>query len=139
MSFGAFGKEAGFKPLSDINTTPMVDVMLVLLIIFMVTVPLLTHTVPVKLPKAGSGIAEEKPGSVDLSVDAKGLVYWDNKQVNDDGLAAKLKEAALKTPQPEVRLRADRESRYAVIAHIISTAQGAGLSRLGFLTEPEKP
>ncbi len=136
--FGSFSKDAAYKPMSDINTTPMVDVMLVLLIIFMVTVPLLTHNVPVNLPQSGQGVSQDKPGSVALSVDAAGQVFWNDALLPEGALAARLQEAARQTPQPEVRLRADRDARYGVIAGIISEAQGAGLQRLGFVTQPER-
>ena len=138
MTFGAFSKDMAYKPMSEINTTPMVDVMLVLLIIFMVTVPLLTHDVPVNLPKTGSGMAEEKSGNVALSVNAAGQVFWDDVFVPEGRLAEKFQVAAQATPQPEIRLRADRDARYGVIAGIITAAQEAGLQRLGFITQPER-
>lgn len=136
-AFGVFNKEAAYRPMSEINTTPLVDVMLVLMIIFMVTMPLLTHRVAVNLPKTGSGVSEEKPSDVALSVNAEGKVFWNDELLPDGALAARLQQAAHQTPQPEVRLRADRDARYGVIAGIISEAQGAGLQRLGFITQPE--
>jgi biopolymer transport protein ExbD len=137
MSFGSFNEQGGGpQPMSEINVTPLVDVMLVLVIIFIITAPLLTHGIKIDLPKASSTANPEKPETVTLSLDAKGKVFWNDKAVTDEQLPAMMAEAAKKQPQPEMHLRADRETRYQKLAEIMSMARNAGLTRLGFVTDP---
>jgi biopolymer transport protein ExbD len=137
MSFGSFNEQGGgSQPMSEINVTPLVDVMLVLVIIFIITAPLLTHGIKIDLPKASSTANPEKPETVTLSLDAKGKVFWNDNAVTDEQLPAMMAEAAKKEPQPEMHLRADRETRYQKLAEIMSMARNAGLTRLGFVTDP---
>ena len=137
MAFGSFNEQgSGPQPMSEINVTPLVDVMLVLVIIFIITAPLLTHGIKIDLPKASSTANPEKPETVTLSLDAKGKVYWNDKPVADDRLPAMMAEAAAKQPQPELHLRADRETRYQKLAEIMAAARNAGLTKLGFVTDP---
>jgi biopolymer transport protein ExbD len=113
-----------------------VDVMLVLVIIFIITAPLLTHGIKIDLPKASSTANPEKPETVTLSLDEKGKVYWNDQPVEDAQLSAKMAEAAAKQPQPELHLRADQNTRYQKLAEIMSAARNAGLTKLGFVTDP---
>jgi biopolymer transport protein ExbD len=125
------------QPMAEINTTPLVDVMLVLLIIFMVTAPLLTHSLHIDLPRASSTPSVQKPDNVSLSIDDGGVVRWNGEAVDDGAFAERLAQAATQTPQPEIEFRADRDTRYQRIAAVLAQVQRAGLSRLGFVTEPE--
>lgn len=136
MAFGSFDQQGGNQPMSEINVTPLVDVMLVLVIIFIITAPLLTHGIKIDLPKAASTANPEKPETVTLSLDAKGNVFWNDQPVADDQLAARMTEAAAKEPQPELHLRADHNTRYQKLAEIMSAARNAGLTKLGFVTDP---
>lgn len=124
-------------PMSEINTTPLVDVMLVLLIVFMITIPVITHTVPVELPKVHNVATETKPENVNLSVNKEGQVFWNQALVPDSAaLLDRLKAVAVLQPQPEVHVRADRETRYEHVGRTILTAQRAGIMKVGFITEP---
>jgi biopolymer transport protein ExbD len=140
MAFGSFGDAGGNgggpQPMSEINTTPLVDVMLVLLVIFIITAPLLTHGIRIDLPKASSSANPEKPETVTLSLDAEGHLFWNDKSVPDDQLDAQMAEAAKRQPSPEMHIRADRNTKYQRLAEIMSAARRAGLTKLGFITDP---
>ena len=124
-------------PMSEINTTPLVDVMLVLLIVFMITIPVITHTVPVELPKVHNVATETKPENVNLSVNKEGQVFWNQSLIPDSAaLLERLKGVAVLQPQPEVHVRADKETRYEHVGRTILTAQRAGIMKVGFITEP---
>jgi len=137
MSFGALNQDSPHAPMSEINTTPLVDVMLVLLIIFIVTAPLLTHSIQVDLPKAGSSATPEKPDIVTLSLNRDGQLFWNDKPLDEAGLTRQLADAGARKPQPELHLRADRDTRYQKIAEIMSAAQKSGIQKLGFVSQPE--
>ena len=125
--------------MSDINTTPLVDVMLVLLIIFLITIPVITKTVPVNLPKAVNIPTQTRPENITVAVDAKGNVYWNDRLVpNKDQLLDKIKEVATRKPQPELHIRADKESRYEAVGRIIYLLQRGGIVKVGFITEPDR-
>jgi biopolymer transport protein ExbD len=124
-------------PMSEINTTPLVDVMLVLLVIFIITAPLLTHAVKIDLPQATSQPLPEKPEVISLAIDEAGKTYWDDVPLVTSELQAKLEAAAHKTPQPELQIRADRQTRYQILAEIMADAQNAGITKLGFISEPK--
>jgi biopolymer transport protein ExbD len=136
MSFGSFDQQA-HAPMSEINTTPLVDVMLVLLIIFIITAPLLTHSVRLDLPVAGSSATPEKPDIITLSLNREGALFWNNAPISENDLSAKLAEAGNRKPQPELHLRADRETRYQKIAEIMTAAQKSGIQKLGFVSQPQ--
>src|SRR3954468_12316132 len=119
MAFGGFNDNKHSAPMAEITVTPMVDVMLVLLVIFIITAPLFTHAIKLNLPQAQSAPAPEKPETVSLSIDAAGSIFWNEKAVARKELDAKLAEAAKKTPQPELQLRADKSTRYEVIAQVM--------------------
>jgi biopolymer transport protein ExbD len=123
-------------PMSEINTTPLVDVMLVLLVIFIITAPLLTHAVKIDLPQASSQPLPEKPEVVSISIDSTGKMYWNDAVIVPGELKIKLQEIAGKKPQPELNIRADKETRYQVLAEVMADAQNVGISKLGFVSEP---
>jgi biopolymer transport protein ExbD len=137
MAFGGFNQGDSRPPQSDINMVPLIDVMLVLLIVFMITAPLLTHSVKIDLPQASSDATEQKPDNIALSIDADGRIYWNEEQLDAGLLPARLAGAAAQTPQPELHLRADRNTRYEVIAGVMSEARSAGIEKMGFVTLPE--
>lgn len=138
MAFGGFNQEGGQAPMSDINMVPLIDVMLVLLIVFMITAPLLTHSVKIDLPTAASQASNEKPETVTLAVDGTGVLFWNDQKIADADLAARLAAAAAQPVQPELHLRADRETRYQKLAEIMSAARNAGIRKMGFITVPER-
>ena len=123
-------------PMSEINTTPLVDVMLVLLVIFIITAPLLTHAVKIDLPQASSQPHPEKPELVSVSIDAAGKYYWNNQLLTQPELKAKLDVAATQKPQPELNIRADKETRYQVVASLMADINNSGITKLGFVSEP---
>ena len=136
MAFGGFGATGRQQPTAEINMIPLIDVMLVLLVIFIVTAPLLTHAVRVDLPQASSAPAPADPQAIELSVDAQGQTFWNADRVNEAELAARLGAAAQQQPQPELRLRADGAVPYRQVAQVMAAAASAGVQRLGFVTVP---
>ena len=133
----SFTNEVHTQPMSEINTTPLVDVMLVLLVIFIITAPLLTHAVKIDLPQATSQPLPEKPEVISLAIDESGKTYWNDVPLVKGDLQAKLQAAANKTPQPELQIRADKDTKYQLLAAVMADAQNAGITKLGFLTEPK--
>ena len=125
--------------MNEINMTPLVDVMLVLLIIFIVTVPVMQHSVNIDLPRASSTPQEAKPETVRLSVDAQGTYFWNERMVGDADLPRLLQVEAAKNPQPELHIRGDKAVRYEKVAQAMAAAQQAGLRKIGFITEPKTP
>ena len=136
MAFGARREGNDEQLMGEINTTPLVDVMLVLLIIFMVTAPMFTHAVKVDLPKAQSTPNREKPDRVAIVIEASGRTYWNAEAVGDGELQRRLEQASKSDPQPEIHLRADKDARYEWVAKVMAAAQRAGLRKMGFLTDP---
>ena len=125
------------EAISAINTTPLVDVMLVLLIIFLITVPVVRMTVPVDLPKERNEIRETKPENIVISVDSQARIYWNELYIpTTNALVDRLKKVAMLTPQPEVQIRGDGAADYNSVGRIIYAAQRAGISKVGFITEP---
>ena len=123
--------------ISTINTTPLVDVMLVMLIIFLITIPVVTTSIPVSLPKERVEIRESKPENIIISVDTLGGIYWyDQKVANVEALVDKLKKVSTATPQPEVQIRGDMSSRYEGVGKILYACQRAGIVKVAFITEP---
>jgi biopolymer transport protein ExbD len=124
--------------MAAINTTPLVDVMLVLLIIFLITIPVINKTVPLTLPKAVNIPTQTKPENITIAVDKEGNIYWNDKGVpSRDALLAYIKEAAVRKPQPEIHIRGDRETRYESIGRVMYAIQRGGIQKVGFLTEPD--
>ena len=136
MAFGGFSDNDSGRPMAEINMIPLIDVMLVLLIIFIVTAPLLTHSIKINLPKATTQVNLEKPETVTLSIDGSGSLFWDNNRIDDAQLAANLAGAAKRNPQPELHLRAEKTTQYQRLAEVLSAAQNAGVIKIGFITEP---
>lgn len=137
MGSGGFGGDNHHsQPMAEINTTPMVDVMLVLLVIFIITAPLLTHSIKIDLPQAGSQSTPEKPDIVSLSINAESKLFWNDTPVEDAELALRLEQEARKQPQPELHIRAERVTPYQKLAEIMSAAQSAGITKIGFVTDP---
>src|ERR1041384_6073868 len=124
------------RAMSEINTTPLVDVMLVLLIVFMITIPVITHSVPLELPKVRNLATQTKPENVNISINKNGQLFWNLSLVDTAQLLERLKGAAVQKPQPEVHVRADRLTRYEKVGTVILTAQRAGIQKVGFITEP---
>jgi biopolymer transport protein ExbD len=127
------------KPMSEINTTPLVDVMLVLLIIFLITIPVITQSVKVDLPKAANIPTQTKPENVNIAVDASGNVFWNTAMVpTQEMLLERLKGVAVMDPQPEVHVRGDRQTKYEYIGRVIVLCQRSGIQKVGFITEPDR-
>ena len=139
MAFGGFSKEGNTAPMAEINMIPLIDVMLVLLVIFIITAPLLTHAVKLDLPKASSHPNITKPDNIQLAIDAGGTVFWNGETLERPAWQARMEAAAKLAPQPEVHLRADGEVAYRKVAIVLSDAARAGLTRIGFVTDPAKP
>jgi biopolymer transport protein ExbD len=137
MAFGSFEQDSG-QPMAEINTTPLVDVMLVLLVIFMVTAPLFTHAVRIDLPQAQSQLNPDKPQTISIAIDGAGRIYWNDQPVAEEALFERFASAAAATPQSELHLRADRDTRYQVIARVMADAQRAGVRKIGFVTDPSE-
>jgi biopolymer transport protein ExbD len=136
MAFGSFAKTGESSPMAEINMIPLIDVMLVLLVIFIVTAPLLTHSVKIDLPRASNVPNITKPEHVDLAIDAGGGTYWNGERVDRAGLSARFELAAKRTPQPELHIRADRVTQYQNVAEVMAGAARAGLARIGFVSDP---
>ncbi len=137
MSMNVGPSEGEDEVVSAINTTPLVDVMLVLLIIFLITIPVVTHTVPVALPKDRNQPTQTKPENVILSINKDGDTFWNQKLVPDTtALVNMLKKEAVKEPQPEVHIRADQDGRYEFVGRVVVALQRAGIYKIAFITEP---
>ena len=127
----------GDAMLAEINTTPLVDVMLVLLIIFLITIPVINTSVALRLPKQSNQLRQALPETVLISVDARGATYWFDARLTDaPSLAARLRQTAAKQPQPEVHIRGDARADYEAVARVLQACQAAGIARIGFVTEP---
>lgn len=134
MPFGT--PKDGDEVMNEINMTPLVDVMLVLLIIFIITIPVMKHAVELDLPRATNRVQDSKPQAVRLSVDATGAYYWNEVSIADAALQARLMASAAAQPQPELHIRADKAVRYERVAQAMAAAQRSGLRKIGFITEP---
>ena len=137
MAFGGLTNETGDSDNAEINMIPLIDVMLVLLVIFIITAPLMTHAVKVDLPVAASQPNDVKPETINLSIKADGSVYWNAEPVDPAAWQLRMEAAARTVPQPEVHIRADGELAYKNVVKIMADAAKAGLSKLGFVTDPD--
>jgi biopolymer transport protein ExbD len=140
MAFGGLepkGDRGG--PMADINMTPLIDVMLVLLVIFIVTAPLLTHAIKLDLPHAASQPAPSTARTIELSIDASGHLFWNGAVIDARQMRERLAAAGREPTPPDIQLRADQATRYQSIADVMSAAQQAGLTRIGFVTLPARP
>jgi len=138
MAFGSFNHHRQKESMADINVTPMVDVMLVLLVIFIISAPMFTNAVQLELPKAQAKALQQEADTVTLAIDAGGTVYWNNDALQAGELEERLAEAAGLPQQPELQLRADKDTRYEVVAQVMAAAQSHGLTRIGFVTDPKE-
>jgi biopolymer transport protein ExbD len=139
MAFGGLDKKSNGAPMAEINMTPLIDVMLVLLVIFIITAPLFTHAIRLDLPKVAAQVVHETPETITLSIDGAGKLYWNDKPISLDEVRARFAQEGKRAEPPEIHLRASRETRYDIIAQVMGAAQGAGLNKIGFVTEPVKP
>lgn len=122
--------------MSEINMTPLVDVMLVLLIIFIITIPVINHAIKIDLPRAASQPSDVKPPHIDLSIDGAGEISWNGDVIDAEVLNIRIAAAAAQQPQPELHLRADRKTPYEKVAQVMAAAQNGGLGKIGFITDP---
>ena len=138
MQVGAAGGDDEEQLNNTINTTPLVDVMLVLLIIFLITVPVITQTIKLELPKENNIPLMTKPENITIAVNREGEIFWGNERLPDiEALVARLKVESIKEPQPEVHIRGDLEARYESVGRVIVACQRAGIFKVGFITEPQ--
>jgi biopolymer transport protein ExbD len=136
MAMSVGGEEGG--AIATINTTPLVDVMLVMLIIFLITIPVITKTVKVDLPRAVNIPTQTKPENITIAVDKAGSIYWNDKRVADrNELLGLIEAAAVRKPQPEIHIRGDKDARYEAIGRVMYAIQRGGIVKVGFLTEPD--
>jgi len=135
MAFGRLERSSGPPPMSDINMTPLIDVMLVLLVIFMITAPLMTSSLKLELPKTDAAQPSDAPQFITVAIDAAGTLYVGDDALDRAAFAARVADAARKNPQTEVQLRADRSVPYGRVAELIGVVQKAGLNRIGFVAE----
>ena len=137
--FGPPSTEDDDALVSSINTTPLVDIMLVLLIIFLITIPVVTHTVAVALPNEKNQPTQTRPQNIIIAIDRDGGLYWNDGKLADAGqLVEKLKERAVEQPQPEVHIRADKDVRYEFVGRVVVACQRAGIAKVAFITEPQR-
>jgi biopolymer transport protein ExbD len=137
MAFASFDRKTASAPMAEINMVPLIDVMLVLLVIFIVTAPLLTHAVKLELPRASSQVNPPVAEKIEFAIDAQGLRYWNGELVSREDAAARFQRAGGKPVQPEIHLRADRDVAYHHVAETLADASAAGLSKVGFVSQPQ--
>ncbi|MCC7080486.1 MAG: biopolymer transporter ExbD [Burkholderiales bacterium] len=138
MALAIRDKGAAGAPLAEINMIPLIDVMLVLLVIFIVTAPLLTHAVRIDLPRVATEPVVKKPEVVALAIDASGDTFWNGERVDAAELKNRMGAAARREPQPELHLSVDRTTQYQVVAEVMGAASKAGLTRIGFISDPRE-
>jgi len=138
MAFGSFDRKNSSQPMAEINMVPLIDVVLVLLVIFIVTAPLLTNAVKLDLPKATSSADLQKPEKIEFAIDPTGSLFWNGERVEREEAMKRFVEAGAKRPQPEVYLRADQNVPYRHVAEMLADASKAGLSKVAFVSEPKR-
>ena len=136
MAFGGLSGNSN-EPMVDMNVIPLVDIMLVLLVIFIITAPVLTHAVKIDMPQASSELNEEDPETITLAIDAAGQLHWNDQPISFGQLEQRLAEAVRHKPDTAVQLRADKQTPYEIIARILASGSNAGVQSLGFVMEPE--
>jgi biopolymer transport protein TolR len=139
MAFGRLERSGGPRPMSDINMTPLIDVMLVLLVIFMISAPLMTSSLKLDLPRAEGAQPNDAPQFISVALDPQGQLFVGDELLDPTAFAARVLDAARKNPKTEVQLRADKAVPYGRVAEVIGVVQKAGLSRIGFVTDPVPP
>jgi len=137
MAFGSFSDGRHTTPAAEINMIPLIDVMLVLLVIFIITAPLLTHAVKIDLPRASSDPNITRPDNIQLAIRADGGYFWNGEAVSQAEVAARLAGAGQQRPAPELHLRADKTAAYGLVAEVMAAASKAGVTRIGFVSEPD--
>jgi biopolymer transport protein ExbD len=138
MAFGSFDRKSSSQPMAEINMVPLIDVVLVLLVIFIVTAPLLTNVVKLDLPRATAKADLQKPEKIEFAIDAQGGLFWNGERLTREDAVARFTEAGQKRPQPEVYLRADQTVPYRYVAQTLADASKGGLSKVAFVSEPER-
>ena len=138
MAFGSFDRKTSSQPMAEINMVPLIDVVLVLLVIFIVTAPLLTNAVKLDLPKATSAADIQKPEKVEFAIDANGGLFWKGERITREDAIARFAAEGAKRPQPEVYLRADQNVPYRYVAETLADASKGGLSKVAFVSEPAR-
>ncbi len=139
IGLGPGGGDDDDALLSSINTTPLVDIMLVLLIIFLITIPVVTHSVPVALPNEKNQPTQTRPQNIIIAIDKEGGLFWNDAKLADTtALLAKLEARATEQPQPEVHIRADKDARYEFVGRVVVACQRAGIAKVAFITEPQR-
>lgn len=136
MAFGSFDSGRKSAPMADINVVPMVDIMLVLLVIFIVTAPLLTHSVKIDLPNATSKPDETRAPAIQFAVDGSGQLYWDSEKITREQMLQRFAQSGAQEKPPELHLRIDKAAQYETLADVMSEASKAGLTKVGFVTDP---
>ncbi len=136
MAFAGFNRGGGEAPMAEINMIPLIDVMLVLLVIFIITAPLLTHSVKIDLPRASSAPNLTKPDHISVAIDGNNRLFWNGEPIEKPALMQRVAAAAKQYPQPELHLRADRATQYQTLAEVMAAASRAGLTRIGFVSDP---
>lgn len=139
MAFASFDSRQASAPMAEINMVPLIDVMLVLLVIFIITAPLLTQAVKLELPKASSQVNDLRPDKVDFAIDGAGLLYWNGEVVSRAEAASRFQLEGKKPVQPEIHLRADQAVAYRFVAQTLADASKAGLTKVGFISEADTP
>lgn len=138
MAFGSFERKSSSQPMAEINMVPLIDVVLVLLVIFIVTAPLLTNVVKLDLPRATAKADLQKPEKIEFAIDAQGGLFWNGERLTREDAIARFSEAGQKRPQPEIYLRADQTVPYRYVAQTLADASKGGLSKVAFVSEPER-
>lgn len=138
MAFGSFDRKSSSQPMAEINMVPLIDVVLVLLVIFIVTAPLLTNVVKLDLPRATAKADLQKPEKIEFAIDAQGGLFWNGERLTREDAVSRFAEAGQKRPQPEVYLRADQTVPYRYVAQTLADASKGGLSKVAFVSEPER-
>lgn len=136
MAFGGFNRGGDSSPMAEINMIPLIDVMLVLLVIFIITAPILTHAVKIDLPKASSSPNQTRPDNIQFAIDANGELFWNGEPISKAVMIERFRAAGKLSPQPELHLRADKTTQYQKLTEVLAEASKAGLIRIGFVSEP---
>ena len=137
MAFGSMQSDGDDDVMSEINMIPLIDVMLVLLIVFIITIPVMKHAVNIDLPRATNDVEQTPPQTIQFSIAADGSYWWNQEKIEDAQLAPRLEAEAAKDPQPEMHIRGDKAVRYERVAQAMAAAQSAGVRKIGFITEPD--
>lgn len=139
MAFASFDPANRSAPMAEINMVPLIDVMLVLLVVFIITAPLLTHAVKLDLPQASSQVNQLKPDKIEFAIDAAGQLFWNGERIDRATAQQRFTAEGQRQPMPEIHIRADENAPYRFVAQALADASKSGLSRIGFVSQPERP